>query len=111
VARRIGIVILPVLEIEIAQRIAMDAIEGEDEHHGEIGEQDRRIKPIPVVEPLEGLVSILHFQVVEQAVMGRKSEIGGNRHGRPMQLAGGGIQTVGKGGKQGEPPGSGYRQL
>ena len=35
----------------------------------------------------------------------------GERHGRPMQLAGGGIQTVGKGGKQGEPPRLGYGQL
>ena len=39
-------------------RIAMNAIERQHDHHGEVGEQHRRIKPVPLVEALEGLVGV-----------------------------------------------------
>ena len=47
--RRLPHSILPVLVIAVNQLIAMDAVEGEDDHHHEVGNQQRGIKRIPAV--------------------------------------------------------------
>ena len=50
---RVGIVVLPVLEVEVAQRVAMNAIDRQDDHDGKVGEQQRRVERVPVVEATE----------------------------------------------------------
>jgi len=111
VARRIRVVFLLILEIEVAHSVAMNTIKRQDDHDCEIGNEHGHIERVQAVGHGGERVGEEHFHVMAQAVLGSKGKIGCERHGRPMQLAGGGIQTVGKGGKQGEPPGSGYRQL
>ena len=44
VAGRVGVVVLAVLEVEVAQRVAVDAVDGQHDHDREIGEQQRRVE-------------------------------------------------------------------
>ena len=112
VLRGVRMVVLLEFVVVVAHGVTMNAVVREGDHHREVRQQHRQIKPVPVVKSLERLlIGILHLQCVEQAAMRRKGQICGERHGRPMQLAGDRIQTVGKGRKQGEPPRLGYRQL
>jgi hypothetical protein len=47
VGGRVGLVILAVLVVEVDERIAMDAVDGEDDHDGEIGDQERGVEGVP----------------------------------------------------------------
>jgi hypothetical protein len=72
VVRRIGVVVLLVFEIEVAHRVAMHTVESQQNHDREVGNKNRGIKEIPVIKPFEGLVAVLHFEVMAQAVLGCK---------------------------------------
>ena len=39
---RVGIVVLAVFEVVIAERVAMDAVDRQHDHHREIGQQQRQ---------------------------------------------------------------------
>ena len=68
--RRLVRGILAVAVVEPDQRVAVEAVEGEDDHHGEIGGQQRRVEreKLPVVEVLEGVVAVVGAQVVAEVV-------------------------------------------
>lgn len=75
--------ILAVLEVEVAECVAMDAIDGEQDHYGEIGQEDGGVEGVPVIEVLEGLVGILHgLEVVAESVVGHEAEQGGQALGQ-----------------------------
>jgi hypothetical protein len=54
----------------------MDAVEGEDEHHDEVGYEEAGVKGIGAVEALEGLIGVVGLVVVEQPVLGRQQQKG-----------------------------------
>ena len=74
---RVGVVVLPVLEVLVAHRVAVDAVEGEENHHREVGQQHAGVEEVPVVEALEGLVGVLHFEVMAEAALRREGKEGG----------------------------------
>ena len=90
----------------------MNAVDGQYNHDGEVGQEQRRVKKVPVVEVLEGLISSLHrLQVVAQAILRCKGEMRTNPQRQPensgLNQAGGGFQKGFKRGEQGEPPPTG----
>ena len=85
----------------------MDAVKRQPDHDREVGQQQGGVEQIPVVEPLEGLVRILHFEVVAEAVLGRKGERRSHSRRQSVERSGG-IQTGHKRGEQGKPPQSDY---
>ncbi len=88
VAAGVGVVVLAVLEVEVAQRIAVDAVDGQHDHDREVGQQKGSVKGIPVVKAPEGLVSRPHgFEVMDQAVLGGEGEAGGHPR-QPVEEAG-----------------------
>jgi len=60
--------ILLMLVVEIDKLITVDAVEGEHDHYGEIGNQQEGIEAVPAIEMLEGLVAIMGAEVVLEAV-------------------------------------------
>jgi hypothetical protein len=52
----------------------MDAIEGENHHHHEVGNQQRGVKKVPVIQVLEGLVGVMRPEVVLQPVLGKSKQ-------------------------------------
>ena len=66
----------------------------------------QRVEPIPVVKTLEGLVGVLHLQVMAKAALRCQRQI--RSHTPPGgQQAGGKAQGVGQGSEQSfNPPGS-----
>ena len=46
--------VLPVPVVAVNQLVAMDPVEGENHHHDEVGNQQRGIKSVPVIQVLEG---------------------------------------------------------
>ncbi len=103
-AGRIGVVVFAVFEVEVAERVAMDAVDGEQDHDGEVGDEQRRVKRVPVIEALEGLVCGLHcFEVVDETVLGGEGEKRGEPRGqRPEEDAGEAGNGIQKGHKRGE---------
>jgi hypothetical protein len=85
-------------------RVAMDAVDGQHDHDGEVGDEQRRVKRVPVVEALEGLVGGLHcFEVVEETVLGGEGEKRGEPRGqRPEEDAGEAGNGIDEGHKRGE---------
>ena len=70
--------IFAVFEIEVAEGVAVDAIDGQQNHDGEVRQEDGGVESVPVVEVLEGRVGVLHgLEVVAEAVVGRKGKQGG----------------------------------
>jgi len=65
-----GIVVFPVLEIDIDELVTVHTVNGQNEHHSEIWKEQRQIKGVPAIEALECLVGVLHFEKVAQAVLG-----------------------------------------
>ena len=56
--------VLPVFVIEINELVAMQAVEGQNDHHDEIRDEQRGVEPVPAVEMLEGVVSIVVAEIV-----------------------------------------------
>ena len=101
-ARRIGVVVLAVLEVEIAHRVAVDAVDRQHNHDREVGQQQSQVEPVPVVKSLEGLVGVLHLQVVAQPVLRGEGEERRGMMRQETEQAGRKIQAVSDCGRQGE---------
>jgi hypothetical protein len=56
----------------------MDAVEGEDQHHHEVGDEQADVEGVPAVEVLEGAVGVVGAPVVAEA-LGGEEERGGRR--------------------------------
>ena len=103
--RRVGVVVLLVLEVLITHRVAVHAVEGKQNHHREIRQQHAGVEEIPVVKALEGLVGVLHFEVVAQAVLRGEGEECRDLPDQPPERAGGSKLESGERGDQNrEPP-------
>jgi hypothetical protein len=55
----------------------MDAVEGEDDHHDEVGDEERDVEGVPVVGVAEGVVGVVGAPVVGEASAG--DEVQGER--------------------------------
>ncbi len=66
-----GFLLIP--HVEPDELVAMDSVEGEDDHDDEVGNQHRRVEGVPVVEALEGLVEVVRLEVVTEA-LGREEQ-------------------------------------
>jgi hypothetical protein len=60
----------------------VDAVEGEDEHDGEVGDEEPEVEGCELVEVLEGAVGVVSFEVVGEA-------LGGERQGEGLDEDGG----------------------
>ena len=60
--------VLLMLEVEVNQLIAMNAVERQYDHHREIGDEQQGVEGVPAVEVFEGLVAVVGAEVVLQAV-------------------------------------------
>ncbi len=65
---RIGVVVLAEFKVVVAQRVAMNAVEREQDHDREIRQQHGGVEPVPVVEPFEGLIGELRLQIMTQTI-------------------------------------------
>ena len=63
-----------VLVVEIDELVAMDAVEGEDDHHDEVGNEEAGVKEIGAIEALEGVVSVVALEVVHDSVLGQEQQ-------------------------------------
>ena len=61
--------VLAVLVVAVDQLIAMNAIEGENDHHDEVGNQECGVKRVPVIQVLEGAIGVMGLEVMLQAVL------------------------------------------
>jgi hypothetical protein len=57
-----------VAEVEPDELIAVDAVEGEDDHHDEVRDEQRDVEGVPTVGVAEGVVGEVGLPVVAQAV-------------------------------------------
>ncbi len=85
---RIGVVVLAVFEIEIAERVAVHAVDRQHDHHEEVGNQQRRVKPIPVVAHRGERVAEQHLHLVAEAVLLAAGEEKGGLRRQPGDQAG-----------------------
>src|ERR1700728_2737582 len=58
----------------------MQAIEGQDDHHDEVRDEQRGVEPVPAIEMLEGVVAVVVAEVVAE-VMFRLKECDSLRDG------------------------------
>src|ERR1700756_5102230 len=79
-ARRVSDRTITMLVIEIDKLVAMHAIKGKNDHDHEIGDEQRRVEGIPLVQVAEWIVdrvvAVVGTQVVAEAVLGIKPEPG-----------------------------------
>ncbi len=87
VHRRVRVVVFAVLVVDVAECVAVHAIEGEHNHYCEVGKQQRQVEPVPVVEPFEGLVRVLHLQVVAKPILRNQRQPGSRVPRKPAQQA------------------------
>jgi hypothetical protein len=52
----------------------MDAVEGEDDHHDEVGHKEAGIEEVGAVEALEGVVGVVALIVVRESMLGRQQQ-------------------------------------
>jgi hypothetical protein len=52
----------------------MDAVEGEDDHHDEVGDEQAGVKEIGAVETLKGTVGVVRLEIMQRAVLLRQQE-------------------------------------
>ena len=70
---RLGGAILPVLVIKIDQHVAVHAVRGQQDQHDEVGDQQRHVKGIGVVEAPECGVEKMLANVLADAPRGHES--------------------------------------
>jgi len=63
--------VLLVFVVEPDQLIAMKSVEGQDDHHDEVRNQQTGIERVPAIEMLKSLIGIVRLPVVAEA-LGRK---------------------------------------
>jgi hypothetical protein len=83
----------------------MDAVDGEDDHDGEIRDEQRGVEGVPGVEALEGLVGVLGLEKVTKAVGGVERQVQGDR--QTVEKTDDWIQDACNRGDQKTPPGLG----
>jgi hypothetical protein len=96
---RIGIVVFAVLEIEVDERVAVQAVDGEQDHDGEVRDEERGVKGVPAIEVVEGGVCPLVAPVMEglgEAVLWREGY--GCQTGEVREA---GLNVAGERGEQG----------
>ncbi len=64
--------VLAVLVVEIDELVAMQAVEGQDDHHDEVRDEQRGVEPVPAVEMLEGMVAVVVTKVVAEVILRKK---------------------------------------
>ena len=72
--------LLAVPVIAVNQLVAMNAVEGEQDHHDEVRNQEREVEAIHLIKALKGLVQKMRAEVVAHAALierGRHQEHGG----------------------------------
>jgi hypothetical protein len=47
----------------------MDAVEGEDHHHDEVGDEEADVERVPAVVALKGAVGVMGLPIVGEAVL------------------------------------------
>jgi len=92
-----------VLVVEVDERIAMNTVNREYDHYGEIGNEQRGVKAVPGIESAEGLVSGLHPQKMAEAIL-RGEEGQMQCYGQSRYQARGEVQTVCNRSEQNKPP-------
>jgi hypothetical protein len=93
------------LVIEVDERVAMDAVDGEDDHDGEIRDEERGVEGVPGVETFEGLVGVLGLEKVTEAVGSVEGQVQGDR--QTVEKTDDWIQDACNRGDQKTPPGLG----
>ena len=72
-SRGTGVVVLLVLVVEVHHRIAVDAVDSQDDHNREIRDEKGGVEDIPDVASFEYLIGVLlGSEKVAQAALGRK---------------------------------------
>jgi hypothetical protein len=69
----LGLVAL-VAEIEPDELVAMDAVEGEDDHHDEVRDQQGDVKGVPAIDVAEGMVGVMRLPIVAEPVLRAEKE-------------------------------------
>ena len=59
----------------------MDAVEGEDDHHQEVGDEQADVEGVPAIDVAEGVISVVRLPVVPQTALR------GEEHGERIELA------------------------
>jgi hypothetical protein len=52
----------------------MDAVEGEDDHHDEVGDEEGDVEGVPAIGVAEGVVGVVGFPVVPETVAGGEED-------------------------------------
>ena len=94
---RVGIVVLPVLEVLVTHGVTVNAIEGKQNHHREVGQQHAGVEDIPVVMHRGERVAEHHPQLAAQKALGRKKK---DLPEQPPERAGSSKQGRGEPGDQ-----------
>jgi hypothetical protein len=47
----------------------MQAIEGQNDHHDEVRDEQRGVEPVPAVKVLEGVISVVVAEIVAEIVL------------------------------------------
>ena len=70
---RINRAILAVLVVEVHQHVAVHAVGGQQNQDNEVRNQQRQVKTVGVVLPLEGFVEEMLLNVMPNALRGHES--------------------------------------
>ena len=81
-----GRAILLVLVVEINQYVAMRAIRRQQDQHDEIGNQQRRVKSVGVIQALESLIEKMLADVLPDSLRGDEGGESAKRDGDTVQL-------------------------
>ena len=76
--RLFGCVLL-MLVVQIDQLVTVHAIEGEDHHYDEVGDQQRGIKRVPFVQMFEGAIAVVGAEVVADTMLRKQPDCGPGR--------------------------------
>src|SRR5580658_559483 len=109
---RIAFIVLAVLEVEVTHRITVDAIDGQNNHDCEVGQQQRSVKEIPVVKALKSPVGFLEsLKVMPKPSLRSENQVHCPLRWKATKQAGSQassrIQTIYERGEQGVPPSTG----
>jgi hypothetical protein len=52
----------------------MDSVEGEDDHHDEIWNQQRNVEGVPAIDVAEGVVRVMRFPIVAEPALRAEKE-------------------------------------
>ena len=73
---RFGGLIFPVLVVHPDELIAVEAVAGQDDEHNEVGNQQRKVKAVELIQPLEGRIGLFLQELHHRAWPGGERENG-----------------------------------